>query len=76
MTPLVCCIERRNAQMLMYLVQQCKASIHVRTYDRKNGYELARGRGFFEIANLLKSIDPEVASMEEEDWVCTLSPVV
>ncbi len=64
MTALVCCVERRKVQMVMYLVQQCHASIHTRTYDRKNAYELAQGRGYREIANLLKSLDPLLAEPE------------
>lgn len=46
LTPLMQCVERRDACMLMYLVQQCGANIHLRTYDRKNALELAHGRGY------------------------------
>lgn len=46
LTPLMQCVEHRDARMLMYLVQQCGASIHMRTYDRKNSLDLALGHGY------------------------------
>ena len=46
LTPLMQCVESRDTRMVMFLVQQCGASIHVRTYDRKNAVELAMGHGY------------------------------